>query len=162
MHVVRVYVRYGSLGESRECEFFEATDPLTRVLGVLPLGPLQLEDLTGDCLEGHRRRPLPATLGKRVTTGAGRTSIGQRRVARLRQRHERISSKPELVPLSPRGCARTMPKDGWSRVSSLLSPHLSPHRSRTLPDRIERCKTASECRGFVIPLNYRGKWTAGG
>ena len=30
-HVVRVYVRYGSLGESREGEFFEATDPLTRV-----------------------------------------------------------------------------------------------------------------------------------
>ena len=81
--------------------FSEASDPLARVFGVLLLGPLQLEDLTGHCLEGHHRRSLSATLVKRVTTRAGRTSIGQRRVARLCRRYERISSKPEFAPLSP-------------------------------------------------------------
>ena len=36
-----------------------------------------------------------------VTTRTNQTSIGQRCVARVRQRHERISSKPEFVSLSP-------------------------------------------------------------
>ena len=53
-HVVRVDVRYGPLGEAREGELLEAADSLSRVFRVLPLGPLQLEDLTGDCLERHR------------------------------------------------------------------------------------------------------------